>query len=280
MNPTQQKIKFSVGCFLSALVCACGQSSKPDQSRSWTLEMSFPSGYSLVDDSETNAEKLNSQFTKSDFARAFFRDPVFISKNISPLSVKLDAFGAGKKTSFEWTPEGVEGGWSFAGCRSDGVVTACEYKPLFECLKRQSTEASESMSNGSLSSGQTRSLLLEWAGRCGMSGVLRTESDSTVSFKIQNGLISFAPSPLLSVLIYLGVWGDYEEAVVKASAVATIPAANPCERADGACLVSPMPLSACMGCGSLTRGQLHTVFFVEALRQDYAAVRSVLFIPQ
>lgn len=113
-----------------------------------------------------------------------------------------------------------------------------------------------------------------------MSGVLRTESDSNVSFKIQNGLISFAPSPLLSVLIYSGVWADYEEAVVKASAAATIPAANPCERADGACLVSPKPLSSCLGCESLSRGQLHTVFFIETLRQDYAAVRSVLFIPQ
>lgn len=288
MKISQKNRIFFLGLLLTSsglISCSSGVSTEQHGVRknpSWRVEMSLPSGLKLSEDSSTQEIQLLNQVNQIDVSRSFFRDPGSLSVNNSPYSIQLMTSSRGNSKVYNWIPEFSSNQKSllFAGCSFESGAVSCEYKPYLLCLQRVARESiASSSSNDSLTTNNSRSALLEWSKRCGVVGLFRDSSQSAVSFKIQDSQVQFEPSPLLSVLIYSGVWASYEDAVVQATAVATLPAVIPCARADGACLQSPVPISACRGCSDLKKGQFYTVFFLEALRQDYSVVRSSVFVP-
>jgi hypothetical protein len=279
MIPIFFKRVFLFGCLLSVGI-SCSDAAEDFSSRDWSLEMSLHPELQLTDSSSSTAVQIHQQFSKVDLGKVFFRDPSGFSVSESNSFMKLTTFGRRGEKVYNWSPEKVIAGtWSWGACRSGSLIASCEYVHLLKCIQ---TQADAALSHSSVSdrntSNRSRSLLLEWSSGCGAQGVFREDSTSDVSFKINGGQIFFAPDPLLSLLVFKGVWSDYEEALVQSGAIASLPAVLPCNRSDGACLVSPAALSSCTGCDTLVAGQLYTVFFIEALRQDYSSVRSVIYV--
>lgn len=261
------------------VLMSCGQLSGVNSKDLWSLEMSLPEGLRLTDSSSTNAVQLQEQLARFDNGKVFFSDPVRYSDGFATPFFRLNAFGKNQDKTFVWAPDTNNSkGWLFGGCHIQGQQTHCEYTGLLNCLKRQADSSiSRSADGAALTSNRSQSLLLEWSTQCGLQGAFRDGSSSEAAFRIESGQIIFLPSPLLSILIFRGIWADYEDAVVQAGSVASLPAVVPCNRSDGACLVSPLPKSSCVGCETLMAGQVYTIFFIEALRQDYSSVRSLLY---
>ncbi|NBW81262.1 hypothetical protein EBR21_05860 [bacterium] len=264
---------------------ACGKSNHevvhPGGGQSWRLSLSLPEGLQLNDDSSMLLDPLRAQLNRINLGRTFFRDPALSTGNLPFTAARLEVFGQYSLASLTWkNPQFSGGTWKFGSCGDSGAGTACEYQSLLTCLQTQAREdASITNSLGATGSSPSRSLLLEWFRRCGVSSAFGSDVQSQATFSLRNNKLYFEPSPLLSLLIYPGAWSGYEDAVVQSAPVASIPAQVPCPRGDGACLESPIPVNSCSGCEALQQGKLYTVFFVEALRQDYAAIKSVVYVP-
>ncbi|NBX16633.1 MAG: hypothetical protein EBR09_04635 [Proteobacteria bacterium] len=270
----------SMTTLLIPFAAACGVTAEKKSPRGWVFEMQLRQGLSLTDSNLTDGEKLYRQLSNVSLSKAFFRDPVTFGGINSASSMRVRVFGVHREKSYAWKPlqnAGPEGIWG--ACRADGFQAPCEQVHLVNCMKHK---AEESLLNGlsgtGLSSDPSRSLLLEWSTRCGLRGAFYEDTLSELSFRINGGGIVFSPRALLSLLIFKGIWSDYEEAAVQSQAKASLPAVVPCNRSDGACLASPAALSSCVGCESLESGQIYTVFFIESLRQDYSSVRSMLYV--
>lgn len=270
-------------CSIALLGCRSGDESKSAQnSRQWTFQLSLLNGEQLSESSSTDALNLLAQAKAIKYSRAFFLDPFAFSENPDLMTARLTAKNQSTVRVYRWTPElnKMSSVWKDPSCSSPQSTSACEHQPLISCLQRQAEEAvGEDTFDDLPRSGQSRSLLLEWSRRCGAEGVFGVDSVVSTRFSIQKDQVVFEPGPVLSVLVYPGVWTSYEDAVVQAKTAASLPAVVPCTRADGACLTSPQPVSACVGCSALVKGQFYTVFFIETLRQDYSSVKSTVYVP-
>ncbi|MEN9810721.1 MAG: hypothetical protein RLZZ488_2288 [Pseudomonadota bacterium] len=264
--------------FFSLFLTACAaDTSEPVLEKTWKLELVLPSGRLLSDETNSSSEDFSARLAEIRAVHRFFNDPVRLAENSAPFDLRLTAQGSSGAQVFGWrdSPAARQQAWKFAGCRTSAGAVACEYAPLVECLLKH---ARAGRKQAAVSTAE-QSLLLDWSVRCGARNFLTSEKQGEASFSIEADKVLFTPSPLLSLQIYSGVWAEYEDALVAATPVAFIPAQIPCDRADGACLSSPLPLESCNGCAGLQKGQMHTVFFLEALRQDYPSVRRVVFVP-
>lgn len=264
---------------------ACGKSNNElvhaGDGQPWRLSVTLPDGLQLNDDSGMSLNPLRAQLSRLKVGQTFFRDPIVLSGKVPSASARLQVFGENASPSLSWKNfSASQGPWRFGSCGEPGASTACEYQSLLMCLQTRAREDANATNPAeALGSSPSRSLLLEWFRRCGVSSAFGSEFQSQATFAIRNNNLYFEPSPLLSLLIYPGAWSGYEDAVVQSAPVASVPAFVPCARGDGACLESPIPASSCNGCAALQPGKLYTVFFVEALRQDYSAIKSVVYIP-
>ncbi|MEY3903436.1 MAG: hypothetical protein RL189_2742 [Pseudomonadota bacterium] len=271
-------MKNSIIKVLSLLMTACAaDTSVPVQENSWKLELVLPSGRLLSDGINASSDDFSMRLGEIRAVHRFFNDPVRLAENSTPFDLRLTAHGSSGEQVYAWrdSPTARQQAWKFAGCTTSAGVVACEYAPLVECLLQHARAGIEQ----SAFSTPEQSLLLDWSVRCGARNFLTSEKQGEASFTIEADKVLFTPSPLLSLQIYSGVWAEYEDALVAATPAASIPAQIPCDRADGACLKSPLPLDSCNGCAALQKGQMYTVFFLEALRQDYPSVRRVVFVP-
>lgn len=262
----------------SLLMTACSvASSAPVEENAWKLELVLPSGHLLSDEINASSEDFSARLSEIRAVHRFFNDPVRLDEYSAPFDLRLTTRGTSGERVYAWrhSPSAKQQAWKFAGCTTSAGAVACEIAPLVECLLRHARAGKQQ----SAFSTSQQSLLLDWSVRCGARNFLASEQQGEASFSIEADKVLFSPSPLLSLQIYSGVWADYEDALVAATPAASIPARIPCERADGACLQSPLPVESCNGCAALQKGQMYTVFFLEALRQDYPSVRRVVFVP-
>lgn len=289
-----------MGFLLKFLVCvswivfsACNPSPSDSQGSetksTWRFVLNFNSSFALIDSEQQTALELRNQIATVLAQRFAFRDPVesAVGVGFGNLGFTGRFFMSSEKNYsklFHWVPsaENTEH-WRFAECSIDSrfeqQLISCEAKSFLVCLNQRADEAVILISQNQ-SSTSSRSLLMDWATDCGLNGRFENLLDRNVFIRIDKGQVVFSPTPLLSLLVYKGSWPSYEEAIVKAVAVATLPDVVPCERSDGACLQSPVPLARCLGCATLESGKIHTAFFIERLRQNYSDVRSVVFIPK
>ncbi|MFZ9519131.1 MAG: hypothetical protein ACO3A4_01515 [Silvanigrellaceae bacterium] len=278
-------LTFFVAVLTFVVHLSCGKSSNSPVTagggHSWQLSLQLPGGYQLTDNSTMLLDTLKAQLDRISIGRTFFRDPVELSEKSPFGRAQMLVFGDDSRVSLSWKSASLTGSsWRFGTCGGEEHVTACEYQSLLKCLQDRSREdVLGQESAGTLGSNPSRSLLLEWFRRCGVSSAFGSALQSQTSFAMRNNNLYFEPSPLLSLLIYPGAWTGYEDAVIQSTPVATVPALVPCSRGDGACLESPLPVGSCNGCANLQTGKLYTVFFVEALRQDYSTVRSIVYVP-
>ncbi len=278
---------------LALLMASCRaadieQSNEGMELSSWKMSLQMGS-LQLSDNSAKSAKELSLQVLNRIRAPSFFRDPtekVFYGANLNtPLMasflVSSQKLGS---TEYRWTNKfNASTTPSFGICSSElsgaRQYISCENKRVLECLGRRA-ELQTRYQDGQTTSTADSSLLMQWLKSCDVSPQFANILDGTVFFKIESKQVFFSPTPLSSVLIYKGSWANYEDAQVQATAVATLPQVSECNRADGSCLVSPVPLSQCIGCSSLEKGKIHTVFFFEGLRQDYISIKSLLFVPE
>jgi len=285
-------LKFLVYASL-IIFSACNPSSSDSQGdetkSTWRFVLNFNSSFALTDSEQQTALELRNQIATSLTRRFAFRDPVqnAVGEGFGSRSFSGRFFiGSEKNYSklFHWVPSAqMNEHWRFAECSIDSgfeqQLISCEAKSFLVCLNQKADEAVTLISQNQ-SSTSNRSLLMDWATDCGLNGRFENLLDRNVFIRIEKGQVIFSPTPLLSLLVYKGSWPSYEEASVKAVAAATLPDVVPCERSDGACLQSPVPLARCLGCAALESGKIHTAFFIERLRQNYNDVRSVIFIPK
>jgi hypothetical protein len=254
----------------------------------WHFFLNFDESIALVDSEQKSAQELRNQIATALAQRFSFRDPVksAVGDGFSNRGFTGRFFIGSEKNyskQLHWVPSGLMNEhWRFAECSMDSrfqqQLISCEAKSFLVCLNQRADDA-VTLNSQNQSSTANRSLLMDWASDCGLNGRFENLLDRNVSIKIDKGQVIFSPTPLLSLLVYKGSWSSYEEASVKAVAAATLPDVVPCERSDGACLQSPVPLARCLGCDTLESGKIHTAFFIERLRQNYNDIRSVIFIP-
>lgn len=89
--------------------------------------------------------------------------------------------------------------------------------------------------------------------------------DRQVNFDIADGRLVFAPERVFSILIFSGVQDSLAKALERTAPIAVVPIPPGCTGAQdsGACLQSPLPLSACTGCEKLIAEELYSVFLIE-----------------
>lgn len=257
----------------------------------WLFELKLSSGVSLTDSDQSSLLDLREQLSTLSERTALFRDPVIGQAFLNdPSSDTLNhalflTVSKQKTLPFQWKfSQQRNEDWRFSHCSADVFgkthFLSCESKLVFECLYRLSQTIQENGHEDGEGSSEHKSLLLNWARKCGVDGTFENVFAQDMFFNIENDEIKFLPSPLFSLLIYEGAWNSYEDALVADVASATLPQVIPCERADGLCLRSPVPLSRCRECQSLKKGTIYTIFFLESLRQDYRDVRSLIYIPK
>ncbi len=286
-------------CLKTSLICLAlfiggcrgGDAEQPPDianDTSWRFSLQVDS-LRLTDTVGMSAADLSSQLLTRIRASSFFVDPVKYNSNaLNPSLPMSGAFIVSSRkataTEYKWSNKiALANGNSFGICSSltsgSRQFVTCENQRVLECLDRQAQQSEKDETSDS-SSGAQSSLLMRWLGSCGVAPQFANALEGNVSFKMESGQLFFSPSPLSSLLIYKGSWASYEDAQVQAIAAATLPQVSTCSRSDGSCLISPVPLSQCIGCASLEKGKLHTAFFIEGLRQDYTAIKSLLFVPE
>jgi hypothetical protein len=101
------------------------------------------------------------------------------------------------------------------------------------------------------------------------------------AFGLRDGRIVFEPRRLRSVLIYKGEWPNLAQALGGGPPDAVVPLDGSCAtQATQGCLVSPLPIRACIGCSSLSRQDVHSAFLVEEAGVLDENVTPVLFVPE
>lgn len=83
-------------------------------------------------------------------------------------------------------------------------------------------------------------------------------------FAVQQDRLIFQPSRVFSILIYREEWPSLERALASGPPVAAVPLVPGCQSGSSSrgCLVSPLPLQRCVGCGDLVPGSLYSAFLI------------------
>ncbi len=268
---------------LATLGCAAQNSGVKEVTQGWSFTLT--NGSLRLSDSEgQSGEQLRSQIASVYSTVQSFQDPIVWSRHPTFFSEGWKShltISASQSAPVElhWvSSEELQTSLSFAHCSAQNSLSSlvpCEALALLNCLDlhAQSLESSKETAN----SGPDRSILLSGLKECGMSTALVSRTGTEFTFSIKGSEVRFSPSPVFSLLLFQGLWSSYEDANAQSSAVASISDSS-CTRTDAACLKSPLDLSVCRGCEQLGKGQFYTVFFIENLRQNYDAVRSVPYI--
>jgi hypothetical protein len=89
-----------------------------------------------------------------------------------------------------------------------------------------------------------------------------SKTESTLDFA--DGRLVFTPARVFSILIFSGFHPSLARALENSAPVAVVPIPSGCSgtQDSSACLESPLPLSACIGCAKLVAEQLYSAFLI------------------
>lgn len=96
-------------------------------------------------------------------------------------------------------------------------------------------------------------------------------------FKFENDKLHFAPSAVVSIVIYEGQETNYAKVLVEKDPIASVPPPLRCKRSDGLCLESPLDQSECKGCEKLIKETTYTAFLFTKLSQPAEDVTAIAF---
>jgi hypothetical protein len=89
-------------------------------------------------------------------------------------------------------------------------------------------------------------------------------SKTPSTFDFADGRMVFTPARVFSILIFSGFHQSLAKALENSAPVAVVPIPADCSGAQdsAACLESPLPLSACIGCANLVAEELYSAFVI------------------
>jgi hypothetical protein len=89
-------------------------------------------------------------------------------------------------------------------------------------------------------------------------------SKNASTFDFADGRMVFTPARVFSILIFSGAHPSLAKALENSAPAAVVPIPAGCSgtQDSAACLESPLPLSACLGCANLVAEQLYSVFLI------------------
>lgn len=93
---------------------------------------------------------------------------------------------------------------------------------------------------------------------------------------VDKKVLRFESSPLYAIFIYEGIFQNYDEAIVTANPVASVPANQDCTQVEGRCWQSPLVITFCKDCDKLDATKTYSAFL---LRQSSEPLHKVLMVP-